>query len=107
MTTLVRSTLSRSMRHVRMLQPYLGGQMSPVSLTRTRVLAIAGALLIGGCWSTPEAPGGTGGSQSGGTAGATGGTGGTDPAGTGGTGTGGNVVGTGGSTASCGAVGTT
>jgi hypothetical protein len=78
--------------------------MSRVSLTRTRVVAIAGALLIGGCWSTPEAPGGAGGTQSGGTAGASsGGTGGTDPGGTGGT----NAVGTGGSTASCGAVGTT
>jgi hypothetical protein len=81
--------------------------MSGVSLTRTHVLAVLSVLSVlsvGGCWSTPEAPGGTGGNNAGGAGGSdSGGTGGSSAAGTGGT----NSAGTGGSTASCGAVGPT
>jgi hypothetical protein len=79
--------------------------MSRVSLIRTHALAVAGALLIGSCGSSPAAPGGTGGADSSGTAGAsTGGTGGTSAGGAAGTSAGGTG---GGSTASCEAVGPT
>ena len=66
--------------------------MSRVSLARTQILAVAGALVLGACGSSPETPGGTGGTSPAGT-------GGTSPAGTGGT----SPAGTGGSTPTCGA----
>jgi hypothetical protein len=86
-------------------------RMPCVSLNRIQALAVASALLLGACGSSPAAPGGSAGADSGGTAGtnasgaagSAGGTGGTNSAGTGGS----TGVGTGGSTASCGAVGPT
>ena len=78
--------------------------MSLVSLIRTRILGIAGALVIGGCGSTGATPGGTGGDGAGGTGGSSSpGTAGTSATGTGGS----SSTGTGGSTAACGPVGTT
>ena len=82
--------------------------MSRVSLTRTHVLAVPsvlGALLVGACWSTPAAPGGTGGSNAGGAGGSSsrGGPAAPAPAGRAAP----APTGTGGSTASCGAVGPT
>jgi hypothetical protein len=71
--------------------------LSRLSFARTQILAVAAALVVGACGSSPEVPGGTAGT--GGTSPA--GTGGTSPAGTGGT----SPAGTGGSTASCGPVG--
>ena len=76
--------------------------MSRVSFARTQIAAVASALVLGACGSSPETPGGTGGTSPAGTAG----TGGTSPAGTAGTG-GTSPAGTGGSTATCGAVGPT
>ena len=70
--------------------------MSRVSFARTQILAVASALVLGGCGSSDVMPGGTGGTSPAGT-------GGTSPAGTGGT----SPAGTGGSTPTCGAVGTT
>jgi hypothetical protein len=70
--------------------------MSRVSLARTRILAVAGALLLGACGSSSSAPGGTGGTNAGGTGGASAG-------GAGGASSGG----TGGGMATCGAIGPT
>jgi hypothetical protein len=88
-------------------------------LPRTRILFVAGALVLGACGSNAAAPGGTGGDNAGGTGGSNpagtggsnaGGTGGSSPAGTGGSSAGGgggtSPAGTGGDTANCG-VGTT
>jgi len=78
--------------------------MFAVSLTRTRIVTLAGALVVGACGSTAGTPSETGGAGSGGTGGASsGGTGGASSGGTGGT----SSTGTGGSTASCGAIGPT
>src|SRR5262252_5191390 len=68
--------------------------LSPVSLVRTRILAVASLLLLGGCDVLAPKGGGN-----------TPGTAGSNPAGTGGTG--GTGTGTGGSTATCGPVGQT
>ena len=80
--------------------------MSPSSLTRTRILAVAGALVLGACGSSTVTPGGTGGSNSAGTGGSSsGGTGGGSAGGTGGNnsgGTGGNSSGGRGGTSSAG-----
>ena len=78
--------------------------MSQSSLTRTRIVAVAGALVLAACGSNAVTPGGTGGSNSAGTGGSnSAGTGGSNSGGTGGNsagGTGGsNSGGTGGSSA--------
>ena len=84
--------------------------MSFVSLNRTHVVAVVGALALAACGSTASTPGGTGGSSAAGTGGSDNtGTAGTGAGGSSGTGTGGSsATGTGGSgTASCGPVGAT
>jgi len=83
--------------------------LSLASLARTRIVATAGALVLGACGSSPVTPtgaggrdaGGTGGSNVGGASGT--GAGGTSAAGTGGT----SATGTGGNTSTCGVVGPT
>ncbi len=78
--------------------------MSQSSLTRTRIVAVAGALVLAACGSNAVTPGGTGGSNAAGTGGSSAaGTGGSSSGGTGGSsagGTGGsNAGGTGGGSA--------
>jgi hypothetical protein len=71
--------------------------LSLVSLVRTRIVAVACALVLGACGSSTVTPAGAGGNNAGGTGGSSAaGTGGTSAAGTGGT-----------SSASCGVVGPT
>jgi hypothetical protein len=77
--------------------------MSRVSLTRTRILAVSAAVLLGACGSNEGTLAGAGGNNSGGTGGTgAAGAGGTNSAGTGGTSPAGTGGRTGGSTTGCG-----